>query len=68
MLALMLWLTLEDPETNYGDANPNRSGAYFDAFGNAYNTQIEAEVADAVRGLDIMMFTDMDAVNTMEDI
>tara|TARA_R110000822_G_scaffold26769_1_gene80359 strand:- start:257 stop:886 length:630 start_codon:yes stop_codon:yes gene_type:complete len=37
-----------DPETNYGDANPNSSGAYFDAFGNAYNTQIEAEVADAV--------------------
>jgi hypothetical protein len=37
-----------NPETNYGDANPNSSGAYFDAFGNAYNTQIEAEVADAV--------------------
>ena len=37
-----------DPETNYGDANPNSPNAYFDAFGNAYNTQIEAEVADNV--------------------
>ena len=37
-----------DPETNYGDANPNSPNAYFDAFGNAYNTAIEAEVADNV--------------------